>query len=79
MSLHDSPLADTAMRGVALQTICSAPSSAPVYAADLVQHAGAKPLQNARTCHETKAPFKVPINNLLSVWKQHGDSSLTIP
>lgn len=42
MSLHDSPLADAAMRGVALQTICSAPASAPMYAADLVQHAGAK-------------------------------------
>ncbi|BDA47572.1 probable nucleolar pre-ribosomal-associated protein 1 at C-terminar half [Coccomyxa sp. Obi] len=40
MSLHDSPLADAAMRGVALQTICSAPGSAPMYAADLVQHAG---------------------------------------
>ncbi|CAL8471989.1 g11531 [Coccomyxa elongata] len=40
MSLHDSPLADAAMRGVALQTICSGPASAPMYAADLVQHAG---------------------------------------
>lgn len=40
MSLHDSPLGDAAIRAVALRTLCSAPQSAPIYAADLVQHAG---------------------------------------
>lgn len=40
MSLHDSPLADAAIKEVVLHTLCAAPHSAPMYAADLVQHAG---------------------------------------
>lgn len=39
MALHDSPLADAALRALALRALCSA-AAAPELAADLVQRAG---------------------------------------
>lgn len=40
MSLHDSPLADSALQHTALRTLCRLACTAPAYAADLAQHSG---------------------------------------